>query len=228
MPTQVYPSMLTPPGTLGAGVIYDLDQYGEIQAIPYTGTPPFGERPLRQATLDDQPEQAGDATYQRVSDRAAETFLHDQINGVPWHGYAIEEVVNGANPGIPNLGPINEQPFQSGHTQVHVDNPSSEQGWGLDPAVLYARYPRSDGANPCYAMGTHRRNGTLDWQAPGVPFSDWTNTNWQLQWQLRRQSGTHQRVVDPTTGIPFVSTVPVSGQAGPLELIPDAAIGVYP
>lgn len=219
-------SELSPPHTLGGGLITEVDVYGNIQAFSYTGTPPYGELPLHDETVSDADQ--GIAPIPRVTDAQMETFLHEQIHGTPWHGYDIQHVVNGDNPGIPNLGPVNEQDFQSGHTQITVENSSAEQGWGMDPAILYARFPRSDGANPDYASGIHRRNGTLDWDAPGIPFSQFTQGQSQLQWQLQRRSGQHTRVIDPATGVPFVEVVPVYGQAGPIPELPNVETGVLP
>lgn len=43
--------------------------------------------------------------------------------------------------GPPELGPPNNQPFQSGHTSIVPTNPASEQGVGRAPGWQWAHYP---------------------------------------------------------------------------------------
>lgn len=219
-PAQLYPR--TPQGTLGAGVGQFSDGE-EFQAIPWTGTSPYGE-----AALYAESEEAPYPTDPRIDPAGEEEFLHDQMYGVPWHTYYLAGWVNPSNPGIPNLGPPNEQDNQSGHSQIVVHNPSAEQGWGMDPAILVARYPHSEGVNPFYARGTHRRNGALEFTSAGLPFGSMTQQSVQMQTVLtRRRSTVHRRLADNPMAVPYSSTVPVHGQAGPMNLIPEADEGVY-
>jgi hypothetical protein len=151
--------------------------------------------------------------------------------GAPWRGYRIQGWVNPSNPGVPNLGPVNEQPFYSGHSQITVPNPSAEQGWGLDPAVLLARFPHSEGVNPFYSVGRYRRNGSLDFNASGLPFGHVTAGRvQQLTVASRQRSSVHRRLVDNPQPVPYSSTVPVGGSAGPIpfyNLVPDHDEGIY-
>lgn len=220
------PSILFPQrpyGTQGIGVQqFPVD--GEFQAIPNTGTPPFGE-----PVLYDETSELPFPVDPPFSTAREDDFLHEQINGTPWHGYEIGEWVNPSNPGIPNLGPPNVQDFQSGHSQIAPHNPSAEQGWGLDPAILQARYPHSENINPFYATGTHRRNGALEFSSQGLPFGSVTQQHVQAQSAVTRgRSTVHQRLADNPIAVPYSSTVvPVPGNAGPMNLIPAADEGIY-
>lgn len=223
-----------PYGTLADGIYTYIDSDGELQAIPNTGTPPFGE-PVLNTELELEDPIAG-APVAPVDPplalSAEEDFLHEQLHGAPWHGYHGDANVNPANPGIPNLGPVGEQPYMSAHTSALIHNSSAEQGWGLDPAILLPRYPQAQGVNPYYRnLGTHRRMGDLEYVPTAVPFGDLTQQNVQLQWQLRRRvSQSHGAQVDnppPMSYAERVGHVPVHGQAGPLNLVPETDIGIY-
>lgn len=208
--------------TLGDGVNQFTDPTGEIEAVPYTGTPPYGEPPLWEATEPapwpvDPP---FDSTWE-------DDYLHEQIHGAPNRGYDIEVWVNPSNPGVPNLGPANAPSGQTGHTQNILPDPAAEQGWGLDPAIVNARYPNVQGANPYYASGTYRRNGQLDFNSDGLPLNGGA-LDIELQNQLRYQrSTTHGRLADVPQSVPYSSVVPVGGQAGPLAIIPEGDEAIY-
>lgn len=221
-PTSAY-------GTLGEnGVMFAVDpNTGEIEQVPYTGTSPYGEPALFQSP--EVPAAIPFEANQRIDVAAEDEFLHEQLHGTPWHGYEILEWVNPENPGIPNLGPPNEQDFQSGHTSIVVHNSSAEQGWGMDPALLVARYPKVQNTNPFYATGTHRRNGEFPWAVAGLPFADLTQQNVQLSHVGRRRtSSVHGKLADIPPFVPYSeNVVPVQGNAGPLNLIPDGAEGIY-
>lgn len=221
-PTVLYPQSAL--GTQGSGVRQFADADGNVQAIPYTGTSPFGEPAMHPDGYElpypvDPP----------IDVAGEDELLHEQMHGVPWHGYEIQVWVNPSNPGIPNLGPVNEQDFQSGHSQIVVHNPSAEQGWGLDPAILLPRFPHSENVNPFYARGTMRRNGQFIFTNAGLPFGMMTQQNVQaLSAQTRQRSTVHSKLADVPAMVPYSATVvPVHGQAGPMNLVPAEDVGVY-
>lgn len=218
-PSVLYPDAVY--GTLGSGV----DRFqadGDFQAIPNRTTPPLGEPPLY-----DEAEEPVYPLDPPINTAAEDELLHAQMHGAPWRGYRIQGWVNPSNPGIPNLGPVNDQPYVSGHSQITVPNPSAEQGWGLDPAILLARYPHSEGVNPFYATGRHRRNGQMEFTASGLPFGNIV-ADQTLTAVSRGRSTTHQRLADTPASIPYSSTVPVGGSAGPIpNLVPDHDEAIY-
>lgn len=203
---------------MGEGVTTFVDEDGELQVIPYTGTPPWGE-----------PDMYADG-FENIApidppwpEQAQADMLHGAIHDKPYpDGYDIGEWVNPSNPGVPNLGPVNDQaPISARSAMVH-HYPSDEQGWGMDPAVLLPRYPQSQNTNPFYAIWTHRRNGQYEFNSAGLPFGEYSALNVELQWQGRRRLGTHSRLVDNPAPVPYSDTVPVGGSAGPLGYLPDA------
>jgi hypothetical protein len=214
-------------GTQGTGVRQFISADGDIQAIPNRRTPPYGEPDLYAETVElpypvDPPINTG---YE-------DELLHEQMHGVPWHGYRIQEWQNPSNPGVPNLGPVNDQPFVSGHSQITVPNPAAEQGWGMDPAVLLPRFPHSENVFPGYSAGRYRRNGQLEFSASGLPFGALTQQHVQaLTARTRQRSSVHVRLADNPQPVPYSSTItPVGGQAGPMALyavLPYEDEGIY-
>lgn len=226
-PSVLFPHALE--GTLGAGQRQFVGDEGEFQGMPYRGTPPFGE-----PVLNDEFDEAVWPIDPPIDPAYEDAYLHGQMHGTPWHGYFIQGWVNPSNPGIPNLGPVNEQPFYSGHSQITVPNPSAEQGWGMDPAVLLPRFPHSEGVNPFYSSGRYRRNGQLEFNSAGIPFGSVTQQRVQaLTIGTRNRSSVHDRLADFQPGVPYSSTiVPVGGQAGPQALyayapLPTEDDGIY-
>lgn len=228
-PSVLFPRLFG--GTLGAGSQTYVDpsagayEAGDFEKIPNRRTPPYGEPPLNW-----EPEEHPYPSDPPINVLSEDEFLHEQMHGLPWRGYVIQEWVNPSNPGIPNLGPVNDQPVQSGHTQITVNNSSAEQGWGMDPAILLARYPHSENVNPTYALGTHRRNGQLEYVNDGLPVAAVSANRVQLLTRATRQrSTTHVKLVDNPGMIPYSASMIPTGGAQPLALnvIPDADDGVY-
>lgn len=215
-------------GTHGEpGIGFSIDPItGSIEQVPYTRTAPYGEGPLIEAAQIDAGLPPDAHANFRPGDE--EVFLHEAIHGTPWHGYDIQEWVNPTNPGIPNLGPVNEQPFQSAHTSAVQHNPSAEQGWGMDPAILLPRYPKVTNTNPAYARGTRRRMGDLEFDPESLPFWNVTGQNRAFQQAgQHRSSSMHGKLADIPAAVPFSSTVPVYGNAGPFDILPDAVQAIY-
>jgi hypothetical protein len=216
-------------GTTGLGQSVFYDEFGDIQAIPYNVTPPYGEPAIRQANPGEDPNLTlfsapPDPPFNSAQE---DQMLHEWVHGTPWHGIDLGEWVNPTNPGIPNLGPVNDQPFQSAHTNAVPHNASAEQGWGMDPAILYARYPKVQSTNPYWSMGAFRRMGGLAWWVPGIPFGSMTQGEVQAWWASQKRTGTHARLVDVPPNVPFSATVPIAHQAASQPL-PAEADGVYP
>lgn len=216
-PSVLYPNALY--GTQGVGVWQEPDvDTGEFEGVPYRRTPPFGEPDPYPAPEALDPGEISPADPP-INTALEDDLLHEQMHGSHHRGYYIDRWQNPSNPGVPNLGPVNDQPFVSGHSQIGIPNPSAEQGWGLDPAILLSRFPHSENVFPGYSAGRFRRNGSLEFTSAGIPFGTLTAQTVQLQTVMagRQRSSVHVRLADNPQGVPFSSTVvPVGGSAGPI------------
>jgi hypothetical protein len=218
--------------TQGTGVLTYIDpETGDIEAIPNTATPPWGEdqwlgaAPVPSPIGGEDDNWLGDPPPDSQAEQAAQEFWIE--DGRAWHGYQADLGVNPQNPGVPNLGPANVQDFQTGDSQIVRHVPAAEQGWGLDPAILVPRFPHVENTNPYWDSFAHRRMGDLEWVPQDMPFGDLTAQNVELYWRgYKRPSRLHGRLVDQPPAIPYSYQVPV-GQAGPLDLIPVGDEAVY-
>lgn len=210
-------------GTLGDGTLTYVDELGDIQVIPDTRTPPWGEDSPETGPAD-AGSQWGDPTWGPstpvnpgpIDSGQQYDEDHEAIHGTAQpRGYDIEAWQNPSNPGIPNLGPINQQPAVSARFSVVHHYQSDEQGWGMDPAIINPRFPHSENVFPGYGQGTRKRNGTLEVSSIDYPYGTNTAEVWELQYQeLRNASRLHARLVDNPQPVPFSSTVPDSIAAG--------------
>jgi hypothetical protein len=213
-----------------------VDAYGDVQTIPYTGTPPWGE-PVAHVI----PEQAafgnpwdsvtaiyaGGATM--IDTALEDDLLHAWIHDAgPNYGTDYPNgSINSDNPGVPNLGPPNEQLYQSSHTSAVQHNSSAEQGFGMDPAILVARFPRTAGDNPYHGLWTHKRNGQYEYVPDPAKLHTVTQGTWQAQWQkVIRVSSMHARLVDVPQSVPFSQTVRLGG-GSPGSPLPVDTEGIY-
>lgn len=139
---------------------------GDISMIPEKHTPPWDEvpgfdspppeldgsitPPIEGATPDGAlfVHEHQDLPPHLPYQERARVLEDDYWNDDQLHGTAVP-------PGAPN-----DQPFQSGHTQITILNQSAEQGWGQDPALRWPLYPHNQGTFPTYGSGIFRRNGT--------------------------------------------------------------------
>lgn len=126
---------------------------GQLGRVPYRGTAPWGEPPAYDELSAGVPPDASSIELSPAED------LHRRINLAYGHDalqldYYLDQQYGAPPPGAPN-----QQPFQSGHTQVTVHNQSAEQGWGADPAFAWPRYPHMENHARAYNWGTARRNG---------------------------------------------------------------------
>jgi hypothetical protein len=222
--------------TLQTGVPAYVSDTGDLETIPWTGTPPEGEPTLlgpwagpggETADVLETP-YAGDPPF---SEDVEDLMLHDAIHGPGLQGYNIESWANPSNPGIPNLGPVNAQPLMGGASSTSGSSPrdpSVEQGWGMDPAVILARYPHSENVNPFYNQYVYRRFGTYNEVWAGPEYGAFSNIADELRWQDVLNSGSgHARLVDNPQGVPYSSTVPIGGGYTGQEYIPDSDEAVY-
>jgi hypothetical protein len=138
-----------------------------------------------------------------------DTFLEEVINGETSNGAYGEEWVNVQQYGPTGYGPYNDQTlFESGHTQITVSNPSSEQGWGVGPARRWAHYPHEELTNPFRNRMVHMRNGSLPWVVSDSILYERTQLAWEQQWNPYKQRSPVNPVVQVPQSVPFVSTVP--------------------
>jgi hypothetical protein len=233
-------------GLTGAGVYQYIDPYsGEWQAVPYTGTPPLGpgqgtpsggpgEAPLETSDYggETDPYAAYDGELTGYDYMGAgaipqdqQAQLHAQIHGVGQpRGYILEEWVNPANPGVPNLGPPNEQANQNGRTAITRHISSEEAGFLLDPAVWPSRFPHVEDPNPRWNMGQFHRYGQYKYLPEmNLEWGSFTGLAYELQFAERKMASAiqaHRRISDIPPSVPYSATVPQAGQAGPYNLVP--------
>jgi len=217
-----------------------VDSVGGISQVQIDGTPPYGE-PVLYPVLPSDPGQPWDsvsAIYRdsvMIDHASEEAMLHHQAHdalgqGTPAVRYPLtgKYAVLPTNPGIPNLGPPNRQANQSGHTSIIVHNPSSEQGWGLDPAILTPRFPRAAGDNRYYArLSGYRRNGSMD-VLVSPPQIAWVTQGKRMSLfaRLRQASKMHGALADVSPSVPFSANQPI-GPAIFQNTLPPATEAIY-
>ncbi len=109
-------------------------------------------------------------------------------------------------------GPENEQPFQSGHTNNLITNPSAEQGMGVGPERRWAHYPHVEQPNPYRNLNAYQRAGgdaysTLVYRPEVVAF--WAQAlHVEAQTVNTRHRGPLAPVVNQEPSVAFVTTVP--------------------
>jgi hypothetical protein len=168
-------------------------------------TPPGGEFPIDIASV--APHHVEPAFNPQIDEQITE----EGINGNKFEGY-VDEWVMPSNPGIPNLGPVNQQAPLGGHSSSQVLDPSLEQGYGMDLATVLPRYPHVEGANPFHGQYLQKRGGSWAVTDPSSETSLLQAQTQQgqksaLQWKNiigRREHG----VV-----VPVPATVPYSANA---------------
>lgn len=205
-----------------------VDGVGGISQVQIDGTPPYGEPVLYvdqiQAIYRDSI-MIDPTTEEEIIHR----WIHDAFpNTAPDSPITGKYQVGPDNPGIPNLGPPNRQLGQSGHSQNIVPNPSAEQGWGLDPAILIPRFPRSVGDNRYYArLSGYRRNGSMDIVVapPGVDFVT-QGKRQAIFGPTRFRSQTHKRLVDIPASVPYSANQPI-GPTVFINTLPDGVEAIY-
>ena len=147
-----------------------------------------------------------------ISTQAEDALLHEQLNGETPNGAYGEHWVNVQQYGETGYGPYNDQTnYQSGHTQITLANPSSEQGWGVGPARRWAHYPIEQLVNPFRNRMVHCRNGELPWVTASSVLYWRTALAWEQQWSQLKHRSPVSPVVPVAPTVPFVSTVPTYG-----------------
>lgn len=216
----------------------------EYEVIPYTGTPPAGEGDLESAAsyggdntgvyMGSDPDYGWPGSVEppqlaTIRDQLELAEAEQSGLGQP-RTIVLEEWVNPINPGVPNLGPVNEQNYQDGDSQIVRHVPSHEQGALLDPVLLQSRFPHVENTNPYYnEYGQYRRNGEVEYvPAAEMPWGRMEAMNWQLQFADRMMfSGqSHGKLADVPASVPYSSTqLPTPGQAGPFGFASDLVAG---
>src|SRR5581483_1385382 len=166
-----------------------------------------------------------------MNPQAEEDWLHEVINGETPNGAYGEDWVNPQQYGPTGFGPWNDQSiFQTGHSQIVVSNPASEQGWGVGPARRWAHYPQEDSPNPYRNEGQHLRNGQLPWVSADSSLYERTQLAWEAQWQEYKYRSPVAPVVPLPPSVPFAQTVPTYS-GGPVAYpgidVPIGDEGVY-
>jgi hypothetical protein len=160
----------------------------------------------------------------------------EQMNGETSNEVWPEEVINPAVYGPQGFGDWSTAPYESGHTQIVLSNPSAEQGWGVGPARRWARMPVTDNPNPCRNANVHLRNGALPWVTQDSYLYERSGIEWELQFQQYKQRNPVTPVIPVATSVPFVQTVPsygggdvpIPGVDQPLNAVMiDGGTGVY-
>lgn len=175
-----YPS--TPPPSLGTNP-QDADSLlgPDYNSVPYRGSPPWGENPIyTEAEPDPTP-----PVTQLIDPAWEDRVLHAWQSLAHGQGAFALDWENDDQYGYPPPGAPNMQPWDGGHFAApHVFDPSREQGWGMDPAFRWPRYPHMENKFTRYNQnGQWRRNG--DYRVVKPWFGNIITDRW-LHTQQRR------------------------------------------
>jgi hypothetical protein len=161
---------LMPPDQQYAALVAMIEENDAANPSPNTGTPPFGEP----TPPEDYTSEADQANEYLVAADIDQPLDDDDILSVisdaypadipEWDWYNDQQYYElGVPPGVPNYG----QPFESGHTQITLPNPSDgyrEFEWSGHPVARVARHENNF---PGYNAGQSRGH-MLDVRALGA------------------------------------------------------------
>lgn len=202
-----------------------LEAFDEIHPAPFTGTPPWGESidtdeyiPL--AVQEEEFMPAADvesAAAAELLSLTRDAFPADQpawtwYNDDQYHGLGVP-------PGVPNW----DQPIETGHSQIILQNPGAEHGWDAwsgKPDV--ARVARHENNFPGYSKGVNRKLGTYSVEKMVMPYVLLTQQYRDLLFSELYRRGIHNVVVADVPSVPFTEQVVVTD---PTMLMPEAPIG---
>ena len=198
-----YPSIPQPFGAGGS-----LPTGPEPQAVPYRGTPPWGEQPIY---TEAEPQAAPpipliDHTWEDQVLHAWQSFAHG--NGAFALDWENDDQYGYPPPGAPNV-----QAWDGGHFAHTAWDPSREQGWGMDPAFRWPRYPHMENHFSRYNQyGQWRREGNYPVVKAlfGSILTDrWLHTQQRrdLLAALRRSAGAHEVVTQDVPTVPHTMNV---------------------
>ena len=207
MNQTAYPSIPQPAAAGGS-----LPTGPEPQPIPYRQTPPWGENPIY---TEAEPEAAPPAPP--IDHDREDRNLHAWQSLAHGNGAFALDWENDHQYGYPPPGAPNVQPWDGGHFSVTPWDPSREQGWGMDPAFRWARYPHMENHFSRYNQaGQYRRNGSYPVYKPlfGTILTDrWLHTQQRrdLLAALRRAPGPHEVVTQDVPTVPHTMNVQQAG-----------------
>ena len=152
-----------------------------------------------------------------LSPQVEDAWIHESMNGQTSNVAHAQAWVNVQQYGPTGFGPWNDnmQVFETGHSQIVVSNPGSEQGWGVGPARRWAHYPHEELVNPFRNEGQHLRNGELTWVSNNSILYYRTQLAWEQQWDPYKARSPVNPVVQVPASVPYVNTVP-TWSGGPL------------
>ena len=213
-----YPSIPQPSaagGTLPTGP--------EPQPIPYRVTPPWGEQPIYTEGVPDPRPPLTELVDHAWEDRA----LHAWQSLAHGNGAFALDWENDDQYGYPPPGAPNDQPWDGGHFAHTPWDPSREQGWGMDPAFRWPRYPHMENHFSRYNQnGQWRREGNYPSFKPwfgGIHTDRWLHMQQarDLLAAHRRQHPPHQVVTQDVPTVPNTFNVQPTSQ-----VYQPAAIGI--
>ena len=201
------------------------------EAALWTVGPPINDpSPGGYGVADDDLDYQAPAGMSSRAVQAQQDYLHEQINGQTSNEAVAETWVNNAVHGPQGFGDWNVQPYETGHTQNIVSDPSTEQGWGVGPARRWAHYPKVESPNPYRNFGAHLRNGALPWVVADSSLYERSQLAWEQQWDQFKFRSPVNPVIGVAPSVPFVQTVPTYG-GGPSPYpgvdIPYEDSGIY-
>jgi hypothetical protein len=165
-----------------------------------------------------------------MTPQAEDAWIHEILNGETSNGAYGERWVNVEQHGPTGFGGWNEQPFETGHTQIVVSDPGSEQGWGVGPARRHAHYPHEESPNPYRNEGQHLRMGQLPWVTVDSSLYERSQLAFEQQWAPYKQRSPVTPIVPVSPSVPYAQTVPTFS-GGPVQYpgidIPVEAEGIW-
>lgn len=213
--STAYPSVPQPAGAGGT-----LPTGPEFQSVPYRATPPWGEQPIYTETVA-PPFQPLIGVNHALEDQQ----LHAWQNLAHGNGAFALDWENDHQYGYPPPGAPNDQPWDGGHYAHTPWDPSREQGWGMDPAFRWPRYPHMENHFSRYNQaGQWRREGNHPVFKPlagDIRTDRWLHTQQarDLRAAARRAAGPHQVITQDVPTVPNTMNVqPVSSYYTPADI----------
>ena len=180
----------------------------EHQPVPYRLTPPWGEQPIYDEHVD-----APAPPILAVDHRLEDEQLHAWQNVAHGNGAFALDWENDHQYGYPPPGAPNDQPWDGGHFAHTPWDPSREQGWGMDPAFRWPRYPHMENH-----FSRYNQNG--QWRREGNHPTFKASPMWWSRMQQRRDliaagrrsAGPHQIVTRDAPTVPHTQNVQAVSQ----------------
>lgn len=224
-PAQFIDPSLESPDNQFAYLVDMLEVDDALNPAPYEASPPWGESTeldeyLPESVLEESYEPAPDLQSAAAADLISvisDAFTYDiperlWENDDQYHGLGVP-------PGVENV----DQPYESGHTQINVIDPSAEHGWDAwTGRPQLARVARMENHFWGYSAGVHRRFGDYPVEKLEMPYVLQTQQFRDLLLAEIKARGQHGMIVKQVPSLPYTEEVLA---IDPSVLTPEPDIG---